>query len=55
MAERITISVKIDPDLWKEVQHKCIDENIEYSQYVENALKEALGKKKQPKGYERSL
>ncbi len=46
MAERITISVKIEPMLWKEVQHRCIDENIEYSQYVENALKEALKKKK---------
>ena len=46
MAERITISVKIEPELWKGVQHRCIDENIEYSQYVENALKEALKKKK---------
>ena len=46
MAERITISVKLDPELWKEVQHRCIDESIEYSQYVENALKEALKKKK---------
>lgn len=46
MVEGITISVKVEPDLWKEVQHRCIDENIEYSQYVENALKEALKKKK---------
>jgi hypothetical protein len=46
MAERITISVKLSPELWKEVQHRCIDENVEYSQYVENALKEALKKKK---------
>lgn len=46
MAERITISVKIEPELWKEVQHRCIDDNIEYSQYVENALKESLKKKK---------
>lgn len=46
MAERITVSVKIDPELWKEVQHRCIDESIEYSQYVENALKEALKSKK---------
>jgi len=44
MPERITISVKIDPDLWKEVQHKCIDENKEYSEYVEEALKKALKK-----------
>lgn len=46
MAERVTVSVKIDPDLWKDVQHRCIDENKEYSQYVEDALKEALKKKK---------
>lgn len=46
MAERITISVKIDPEIWKEVQHRCIDEEKEYSEYVEEALKEALKKKK---------
>jgi len=46
MVERITISIKLNPELWKEVQHRCIDENIEYSQYVEEALKEALKKKK---------
>lgn len=44
MAERITISVKMDPALWKEVQHKCIDKRMEYSKYVENALREALKK-----------
>ena len=55
MVERITISLKITPELWREVQHRCIDEEVEYSQYVENALKEALGKKKQPKGYIRQL
>lgn len=46
MAKRITISVKLNPELWKEVQHRCIDENMKYSQYVENSLKEALKKKK---------
>jgi len=45
MAERTTISVKINPNLWKEVQHRCIDEGKEYSKYVEEALKEALKKK----------
>jgi len=43
---RIAITIKINPDLWKKVRHKCIDENKEYSVYVENALKEALKKKK---------
>ena len=46
MAERITISIKIDPNVWKEVQHRCIDEGKEYSEYVEEAVKEALKKKK---------
>ncbi len=44
--ERIAVTIKIDPNLWKEVQHRCIDENKEYSQYVEDALKKALEKKK---------
>lgn len=44
--DRITVSIKIDPDLWKDVQHRCIDENKEYSEYVEEALKEALKKRK---------
>lgn len=44
MAERITVSVKIDPELWKDGQHRCIDENKEYSIYVEKALKDALKK-----------
>ena len=44
--DRIAVTIKIDGDLWKEVQHRCIDENSEYSSYVEEALKEALKKKK---------
>mgnify|MGYP001564308492 CR=1 FL=1 len=44
--ERIAVTIKLDPELWKQVQHRCIDENAEYSQYVENALKKALEKKK---------
>ena len=46
MAERITISIKIDPEIWKDVQHRCIDEGKEYSAYVEEAIKKALEKKK---------
>ncbi len=44
--ERVTVGLKIDPDLWKEVKHRCIDEGLEYSEFVERALKEALKKKK---------
>jgi len=43
--EKITISVKLNPELWKEVQHKCIDEHLQYSEFVERALKVALKKK----------
>ena len=43
--ERIAVTIKIGQDLWKDVQHRCIDENKEYSTYVEEALKEALKKK----------
>ena len=46
MAEKETISVKLDPDIWKEVQHRCIDDNKQYSEFVEEALKEALKRKK---------
>ena len=42
----ITIGLKIDPAVWKEVQHRCIDEEIDYSDFVEAALKEALKRKK---------
>ncbi|HVY01909.1 MAG TPA: hypothetical protein VHA12_04060 [Candidatus Nanoarchaeia archaeon] len=44
--KRITIGLKIDPDLWKEVKHRCIDKDLEYSDFVENTLREVLKKKK---------
>ena len=44
--DRIAVTIKIDEGLWKDVQHRCIDENSDYSSYVEEALKEALKKKK---------
>ena len=43
--ERETISLKIDPKLWREAKKKCIDERIKYSDYVEELIKEDLGKK----------
>ena len=44
--QRKTISLKIDPELWKKVQHRCIDTEQDYSDFVEGALREALEKKK---------
>lgn len=42
---RKTTSIKIDPELWKKVKKHCIDEEIEVSEYLENLIKQDLGKK----------
>tara|TARA_Y100000310_G_scaffold339019_1_gene430357 strand:+ start:866 stop:1012 length:147 start_codon:yes stop_codon:yes gene_type:complete len=39
---RKTTSLKIDPELWKEVKKKCIDLEIEISDYLENLIKKDL-------------
>lgn len=44
--KRMTVSLKIDEDLWREVKHYCIDAKMQYSSFVEHTLKEKLGKKK---------
>lgn len=43
--ERETISLKIDPTIWKEAKKKCIDKNITYSKYVESLIRKDLDKK----------
>jgi len=43
--KRETVSLKLDPVLWKQVKHQCIDEDIDYSTFVELSLKERLKKK----------
>ena len=43
--ERQTVSLKHDPELWKEAKKKCIDKNTSYSEYVESLIKKDLGKK----------
>jgi len=43
--ERETISLKIDPELWKKAKHKCLDEDVSYSEYVEGLIKKDLGNK----------
>lgn len=40
-----TISLKIDPDLWTEAKHRCLDKKMKYSEYVESLIKKDLGKK----------
>ncbi len=36
--ERKTTSIKIDPDLWKKVKKRCIDEDEDISAYIEKLL-----------------
>jgi len=43
--ERQTISLKINPELWKEAKKKCIDKDINYSEYIEGLIKKDFGKK----------
>lgn len=43
--ERETISLKIDPELWKKAKHHCLDKEISYSEYVESLIKKDLEKK----------
>ena len=44
--QRKTTSLKIDPELWKEVKKHCIDDNINISKYIENLIKKDLRKVK---------
>jgi len=41
--EKVTLSM--NSQLWKEVKHYCIDNNLEYSSFVEQLVKEKLKKK----------
>jgi hypothetical protein len=43
--QKETISLKIDPELWTEAKHKCLDKKIKYSEYVEGLIKKDLRKK----------
>jgi hypothetical protein len=40
--EREAISLKIDPQLWKEAKKHCIDKDVSYSEYVEGLIKKDL-------------
>ena len=41
---RATKSIKINPDLWKEVGHHCIDKDLAISEYIEGLIKKDLKK-----------
>ena len=41
-----TTSLKIDPELWKEVKIYCINKEIDISEYIENLIRKDLKKSK---------
>lgn len=43
MPEKVTKSVKVDPDLWKEAKHYAIDEETTLSSLVEDGLRSRIG------------
>ncbi|MEK6919309.1 MAG: hypothetical protein AABW73_04725 [Nanoarchaeota archaeon] len=43
--QKETISLKIDPQLWRDAKKHCIDKKLKYSDYVESLIKKDLGKK----------
>ena len=42
--ERKTTSIKIEPEIWKEVKKHCIDKDIDISDYMEILIKKSLKK-----------
>lgn len=44
--ERVTTSIKIDPNLWKEAKIEAIQRELDLSELVENALKRELKTRK---------
>jgi len=45
MIVRKTTSIKVNPELWKEVKKFCIDKNIDISDFLEDLIKRELKKK----------
>jgi len=39
---RKTTSIKVDTELWKSVKKKCIDNDQEISEYIENLIRKDL-------------
>ncbi len=42
---RVTTSIKVDPDFWKELKIYCLKNDIEVSEFVEKTLKGAISGK----------
>ncbi len=43
-AIRKTTSIKINPDLWKDVKIYCLKNDVEVSEFVEKTLKKIIQK-----------
>ncbi len=41
-SKRVTTSIKVDPELWKDVKIYCIKNNNEISEFVEKCLREKI-------------
>ena len=39
---RVTKSIKIEPDVWKEAKKHAIDKDMELSEYIEGLIKKDL-------------
>lgn len=44
MEKKVT-SIKVDPEVWKEVKKHCIDKELDVSDYLEALIKKDLKKK----------
>lgn len=42
--EKTTTSIKIEPELWKDVKIECIKKGIDISDYIKNLIKKDLKK-----------
>lgn len=46
MSEKEKISLTIDAELWKEAKLHCVKNDMEYSSFVEQLIREKLKKQK---------
>lgn len=42
--KKVTTSLKVNPELWKEAKKHCIDRDIDLSVYIEELIKKDLKK-----------
>ena len=45
-SERVTRSLKINPQLWKELKLHCVKKDIEISSFIEQVIREKLNQAK---------